>query len=177
MSQDPGILMLSSPTPECGRYTPGHDVHWIQALNSRKQGDPQPVAVAEVADDGRITLQDGRRFWNHDPARLRLLLARSSQRAELWPLHLLAVQSSEDPKAWRLFCLGDEPDPCPSPALTEIPGEALIAETLRRGGATANWERVEREALKAPLDRIHPPLSRSRPSRSPSTPSSSPSAR
>ncbi len=64
------------PLKRCGYYSPGHEVHWIQANRSARDLDhpPQRGHLIDVADDGVLTLGVGGRqvvLWNHDPARLR----------------------------------------------------------------------------------------------------------
>ena len=59
----------------CGSYTPGHDMHYIQARKSREAGERRPARIDSVDDDGTITFADGTTLWNHDPARLQGLLA------------------------------------------------------------------------------------------------------
>ncbi|MFE0174590.1 hypothetical protein ACFWZ2_19915 [Streptomyces sp. NPDC059002] len=68
----------------CDTYTPGHQVHWIQARNSAAHpGTLVDVLLSshDVSDDGLITLHVlgptrgvPAALWTHDPERLRGLL-------------------------------------------------------------------------------------------------------
>src|SRR5438128_1656577 len=62
-----------TPLVDCGSYHPGHDVHVISALHGER-GEPRTIRA--IADDGTITFTDGSTAWNHDPARLRIILDR-----------------------------------------------------------------------------------------------------
>src|SRR6266567_1857146 len=55
----------------CGSYYPGHDVHPMTACRGDRGG---PRTIRAVEDDGTITFTDGSTRWNHDPARLRVIL-------------------------------------------------------------------------------------------------------
>jgi hypothetical protein len=58
----------------CGSYVPGHQVHWIQAKKSWKDGQPIIHVSVLVHDDGRVDLEGHKlkaTMWNHDPGRLR----------------------------------------------------------------------------------------------------------
>jgi hypothetical protein len=59
----------------CGRYTPGHDVHWIQWSLSRRDALNRPSRgrFLGASHDGTLTIEvDGEviLLWNHDPDRL-----------------------------------------------------------------------------------------------------------
>jgi hypothetical protein len=74
-------------THRCGLYSPGHDVHWIQAkLSARAAADPSASRAGmwahghllEVCRNGFLSIEvDGRvrRLWNHDPDRLEQVVA------------------------------------------------------------------------------------------------------
>lgn len=68
----------------CRRFNPGHTPHHIPALKAANDVDEHPRiggALVAVHDDGRvlIVLDGGRTvtLWNHDPARLRMLVGRN----------------------------------------------------------------------------------------------------
>ena len=59
---------------QCGLYTPGHQVHWIQARLARTQVKPQlPGLIVSVDDDVVVVAtEDGVYRWlHHDMVRLR----------------------------------------------------------------------------------------------------------
>src|SRR5579872_1480249 len=72
----------------CALYTPGHQVHFIQA---RLAWETDPAnyrngTLVSVEDDGWITVEvDGEvlRFWTHDPARARECFEASAGRVGL----------------------------------------------------------------------------------------------
>jgi hypothetical protein len=75
MTNDSGSRDLP-PAKYCGSFRRGHDVHFIQARLTWELRCDEPHVVRRVTDDGTITFADGTRVWNHDPQRLRLVLAR-----------------------------------------------------------------------------------------------------
>jgi hypothetical protein len=111
MARQPRIPRLLA----CGSYHLGHEVHYIQARLSR-EGEPRAGTVT-VGDFGWLTISfdvGGRqRLWNHDPDRLRALLARTEGRAGLRSSGVLAVKSRDGH-----YCVSvaTEESPCPDPA-------------------------------------------------------------
>ena len=80
------------PTPRrCGQYTPGHDVHYIQARLSSEHPPRHEAVIENIADDGTITFADGSTLWNHDPVRLRAIVEAHSAHVELRTHGVLAV--------------------------------------------------------------------------------------
>lgn len=101
------------PVRDCGRYVPGHSVHWIQARLTWSQ----PVAhtaieIVEVSDTQVVVAADGglRRFWNHDLTRLRAIVARSGPHGALVGYHVLRLETGQ------LVCVKEDseglPDQC-----------------------------------------------------------------
>ena len=80
----------------CGSYSPGHQMHWIQAKKSWEDGQPTIDVSVVVHNDGRIDLEGDElqvTMWNHDPERLRdVVECRGCGRAVWKPrFHVLAV--------------------------------------------------------------------------------------
>jgi hypothetical protein len=107
------------PPRHCGLYKPGHEVHWIQGLRYRDPEHPLvPGTLVEVGEDGIIAVEfaDGvRRFWNHEPQRLRDIVATADNRVglqERWGLLGIPTKSG-----YYCFCIAgpesDAHDPCP----------------------------------------------------------------
>ena len=75
MSRTPTKAVRPVDYASCALYTPGHQVHFIQARLAW-EADPanyRNATLVSVEDDGWITVQlDGEalRFWTHDPARV-----------------------------------------------------------------------------------------------------------
>jgi hypothetical protein len=65
--------------------------------------------VASVADDGTITFTDGSTAWNHDPKRLRVLVARFGRNVWIGTKGVLRV-----PYPGGAYCvsIADGPTPC-----------------------------------------------------------------
>jgi hypothetical protein len=129
----------------CGLYTPGHQVHWIQAKLAW-EGDPSEYlegALLEVDDDGWITLQvDGKalRFWNHDPARARECFEASEGRVGL-PGNSVLHAPHEDGRY--CICISTNgPTPClPAPPSTPDPLE-LVEQMRTHGGFSVPGEAI-----------------------------------
>ena len=119
------------PAAQCGAYTPGHEVHFIQFKLSSREGPGTPATVTAVDDDGTIHFSDGTTKWNHEPRRLRQAIEHSGGDVLLGAQHVLKVPNGES-AYW--FCLGDEPTPCPGPAEAPSSLEDLVAQTKERGG-------------------------------------------
>jgi len=119
------------PVKHCGAYTPGHEVHFIQARRSAESGGGDPTMVTRVDDDGTVTFADGTTKWNHDPARLRAALDRYGTAVRRGGFGVLRVPH---PGGAYCFCLGAEPTPCPGPAQAPTSLEDLVTRATERGG-------------------------------------------
>ena len=115
----------------CGAYTPGHDVHFIQARQSRESGMGEPANVRSVDDDGTIHFADGSIRWNHDPDRLRAILDRHGNDVFVASHGLLRIPNE---RGTYLICVAKTPDPCRPETSKVIPGESIADEIKRRGG-------------------------------------------
>jgi hypothetical protein len=120
------------PVWTCGAYRLGHDVHFIQVRLSGEDGPGEERTITSVADDGTISFTRGAAVWNHDPERLRTILAEHGYAARLGSKGVLRVPH-DDAGAY-CFSVADEPDPCRDDTAEVRPGESLIDEILRRGG-------------------------------------------
>lgn len=127
------------PPVRCGSYTPGHEIHVIQARLSW-ESPPIALGTATVEPDGwvAITLDSGEelRRWIHEPVCLAQHLELTKGRVELRVHRVLAVESRS---GHRLFCLAEEPTPCPSPdedTSAWSPAELV----LKRGGSLTQIE-------------------------------------
>jgi hypothetical protein len=116
----------------CGSHTLGHDVHFIQARLSLRDGVGPQQTVQDVAADGTITLADGSSVWHHDPIRLNAALTLVGNQARLGTHGVLRVACGEGSSY--CFSVSPAPDPCRSETSEYRPGESLIEELLRRGG-------------------------------------------
>lgn len=79
----------------CGSYRPGHQPHYIQARKAAEDRDNLPlhgvVVAVELNGIVVVRLPDGeRRFWNHDPQRLKDIVGvgRRVRYQERWGLLL-----------------------------------------------------------------------------------------
>ena len=113
----------------CGSYYPGHDVHPITAIRGDR-GEARTIRA--VADDGTITFTDGSTVWNHDPARLRVILDRCGNEVRLGPHGLLTVHYGR--MSEYCFNVSRESAPCDPDTAGTRPGESFLDELLRRGG-------------------------------------------
>jgi len=116
------------PVRQCGSYTYGHDVHYIQARLSSEAPPLAATSIVAIDDDGTITFANGTTRWNHDPQRLRDIVARCGPDAELRSHGVLEVGSY-------VFTVSESPDPCRPTHAGPLPGESIVDEMLRRGGA------------------------------------------
>jgi hypothetical protein len=84
----------------CGSYKAGHEPHYIQVRKSNEPGTESSISVriVEVTDDGGTVVElDGERLelWNHDPTRLRAIVASAPNSVTLQPRwNLLRVGST-----------------------------------------------------------------------------------
>jgi hypothetical protein len=101
----------------CGAYTPGHDVHYIQARLSGENGMGMPARIERVDDDGTIEFVDGSTLWNHDPERLRVILERFGNDVFLMSRGVLRLPN--DTGAY-LICVADTVNPCRGGTLRRI---------------------------------------------------------
>jgi hypothetical protein len=116
----------------CGKYKLGHDVHFIQARLSWEQPKVRDVVIESVEDDGTIRFTDQTTTWNHDPERLRALVAQHGVRAELRVQGILGLP--HEGGSSYLFSVSDAPTPCDDGTSGPLPGESIADELLRRGG-------------------------------------------
>lgn len=123
----------------CGAYRPGHDVHFIQARQSRESGMGEPARIERVDDDGTIQFVDGSTLWNHDPERLRAILDRHGNDVFVASHGLLRISNEG---GTYLICVSKTPDPCRPETSEVIPGESLIDEIKRRGGTVRSIVRT-----------------------------------
>ncbi len=89
-----------------------------------------------------ITFTDGSTVWNHDPARLRVIVDRCGNEVRLGSHGLLTVPHGKSSEY--CFSVSDEPDPCDPDTADTRPGESMLDELHRRGGVF----RSGRSALK-----------------------------
>ena len=106
----------------CGSYQPGHDVHWIQWHNGSQDtvNLPRSGRLIDVDDAGNVVIEvDGTvlRLWNHDPERLRILVAHNDG-AILYQSRWDLLYTAAD-RGRYVFCVcpEDSPDrlPCLNP--------------------------------------------------------------
>lgn len=96
-------IVETDPLPllRCGYYWAGHEVHMIQALRSVNDMDSRPLLgrVLNVEDDGTLVVEvesTVHYLWNHDPERLRLLVAQNDGAVTYQPRwSVLRTRSSE----------------------------------------------------------------------------------
>jgi hypothetical protein len=131
----------------CGSYRLGHDVHFIQVRLSSEDGARVAHSVESVGDDGTIVFADGTSCWNHDPERLRSILAVRGPDVTLGKFGVLRAPSSD---GWYCFSVADAPDPC-RPETAEVrPGESLVDELMRRGGVLRSTRQTGAETDPSP---------------------------
>jgi hypothetical protein len=112
---------------DCGSYYPGHDVHPMTAVRGDR-GEPRTIRT--VTDDGTITFTDDTTVWNHDPARLRVILDRCGNEVRLGPHGLLTVPHGKGSDYF--FSVSDKPDPCDPDTAATRPGESILDELRHR---------------------------------------------
>ncbi len=91
-----------------------------------------PRTIRAVEDDGTITFTDGSTVWNHDPARIRIILERCGNEVRLGPHGLLSVPHGRCSEY--VFSASDEPAPCDPNTAGTRPGESILDELHRRDG-------------------------------------------
>jgi hypothetical protein len=138
MSNDSASRDLPS-AKYCGSFRRGHDVHFTQARLTWELRCDEPHVVRHVADDGTITFADGTTVWNHDPQRLRLVLARHGNDVLVSAYGVLQVPNE---RGVYYFSVADEHDPCRPEISEHRPGESLADELLRRGGLFRSGQSV-----------------------------------
>jgi hypothetical protein len=147
MASDADVPGEVPPARSCGSYRLGHDVHFIQARLSTEDGGGVARTIASVADDGTVTFTDGTRLWNHDPARLRMIVDRYGVEVLVGSRGLLRVPNGDGAHC---FSVTDEPDPCRPETGESRPGESLFDELRRRGGVMRRVRSVRAEIDGAP---------------------------
>lgn len=90
------------PAGYCGSYRRGHDVHFTQARLTWEMRRDEHRTVRHIADDGTITFTDNTTVWNHDPGRLRTVLA-PAMSCSWAPTECCRCQKTEAPttSVWR----------------------------------------------------------------------------
>jgi hypothetical protein len=154
------------PVRRCGSYRRGHDVHFIQARLTWELSRDEHCTVRNVADDGTITFTSGATVWNHDPERLRTILAQHGSGVLMSSYGVLRVPHDG---GGYCFSVSSDPDPCRPETAEHRPCESLVDELLRRGGSFAADEalspssvggrtprRLDRGALRAAQDERPP---------------------
>ena len=122
------------PTPRrCGQYTPGHDVHYIQARLSSEHPPQREAVIEDIADDGTITFADGSTLWNHDPVRLRAIVQADGARVDVRSYGVLHVPHATGGGGF-LVCVAEAATPCADEPAGPRPGESVVDELIRRGG-------------------------------------------
>ena len=117
----------------CGQYTPGHDVHYIQARLSSEHAPRREAVIEDIADDGTITFADGSTFWNHDPVRLRAIVQADGARVDVRSYGVLKVPHATGGGGF-LVCVAEAATPCADEPAGPRPGESVVDELIRRGG-------------------------------------------
>jgi len=122
---------------KCALYTPGHQVHFIQAKLSW-QGDPlkyRSGSLVSVDDDGWISVvidQAEVRIWNHEPARARHRIEAAGGLVVLREPHVLATPTA---CGNALFSISDTVTACVAPsAESDNSPTGLVEQLLSRGG-------------------------------------------
>lgn len=122
---------------KCALYTPGHQVHFIQAKLSW-EGDPLKYrngTLVSIEDDGWITVEVDEAevcVWNHEPARARYRIEAAGGLVVLREPHVLATPSANGNA---LFSISDTTTACVPPS-TEPDNSptGLVEQLLSRGG-------------------------------------------
>jgi hypothetical protein len=125
------IVVNSGPGKRCGSYTPGHEIHHIQARLCTEAGPGEPNQVERVDDDGTIHLVDATTLWNHDPEALRHVLQAYGNDVFVASHGVLRVPN---PESSFMFCVSREPRPCRPETAEVLSGESIVDELRRRGG-------------------------------------------
>lgn len=125
----------------CALYTPGHQVHIIQAKLARDEPDGYHTGtVVSVEDDGWITVELGgetSRFWSHDPAWARHCFDESSGHVGLPGWSLLHARSANGGR----YCIcvsTDGPTPCAPPSTADSSPTGLFEQAMTHGGFTVS---------------------------------------
>jgi hypothetical protein len=87
------------PVRDCGRYVPGHSVHWLQARLTWSQPAPRvAIEIVEIGANHLTVSADGglQRFRNHDVGRLRALVENRGPNGALVGYHVLRLESGHD---------------------------------------------------------------------------------
>lgn len=109
MAAQPAIPFVAIPPVwRCGAYRLGHDMHFIQARLAQ-EGQYETARIVTIDDDGTIGFLDHPAAWNHDPQRLRALVARFGPDVTLHGHGVLRIGPPESS-----FCcsIASTPDPC-----------------------------------------------------------------
>lgn len=114
-------------------------MHYIQSRLSMEDGLGRRVTFESVSDDGTIVFTDGTRLWNHDPVRVRALVALRGREMRLGTRGVLRIP---DDGGWSCVSVTNEPDPCRPETAETRPGESILDEMLRRGGVVRSLQSV-----------------------------------
>jgi hypothetical protein len=132
---------------KCALYTPGHQVHLIQAKLSW-EGDPlkyRSGTLVSVDDDGRITVEvDGAEVcvWNHEPARARHRIEAAGGLVVLREPHILATPTANGNA---LFSISDTVTACVPPSVeADNSPVGLVEQLMSRGGFMVSGAEVVR---------------------------------
>ncbi len=96
----------------CGYYRAGHEIHWIQAKKAMNDPKRVPGELVSVDPDGTLVVRSGGemiRLWNHEPDRLRTVVARDGRAVSLQLRWRLLRAGTAGRETW--FCVGDESPP------------------------------------------------------------------
>lgn len=108
------IEMLTLEQPKrCGRYSPGHEVHWIPGI--RFADEPRLPATIEVAAEGYLLVHwigPTLRFYNHESSRIRRAIEIYGQKSVSINLQRLLLYIASEQKTALVFNLGSKPSQC-----------------------------------------------------------------
>jgi hypothetical protein len=132
---------------KCALYTPGHQVHFIQAKLSW-EGDPlkhRSGTLVSIENDGWITVEvagEQVRVWNHEPARARRRIEAAGGLVVLQEQHILAAPGANGNP---FFSISDTATACvpPSEEADNSP-TGLVEQLMSRGGFMVSGAEVLR---------------------------------
>jgi hypothetical protein len=86
----PPSIKAAESDDTCGLYTPGHDVHWIQARHAGSDTVNRARAgkLLEAHPDGTLVVDVAHhlyRLWHHNPSRLQRLVAENKGKVGFQP--------------------------------------------------------------------------------------------
>lgn len=121
----------------CALYTPGHQVHFIQAKLAREEPEGYRTGtIVSVQDDGWVTVEldcQTRRFWNHDPSWVRRCIEESGGHVGLPGWGLLHAPSANGGRY--CICVSDDgPTPCAPLSTADSSPTGLFEQAMTHGG-------------------------------------------